>query len=279
MDTADTSESSMALHLDSGSFLGTVGATASLGGILLREIAHAPSTELPTHVHELPYFCFVLVGQLDERCGGAEERCGGGMGIFNPAWVEHSDRISSKGARCVVAELSMEWTTEHLEGVRLDAWRALLGPTASWAAANIRTELYALDSASALSIAGHILVVSAQMNRLANAADGCPGWVRRGAQRLRSEWLTPPSVAALATEAGVHPVHFARVFRSRFRCTPGEYVRRIRIEWARGQISTGDRSLSEIAHAAGFSDHAHFSRTFKRHTGVTPSAHRAASRR
>ena len=269
----------MALHLDSGSFLGTVGATASLGGILLREIVHAPSARLPTHVHELPYFCFVVDGQLDERCGGAAERCCAGTGIFNPAWVEHSDLISRKGAHCVVAELTTEWMTEHLEGVHLDTWSALLGPAASWAAANIRMELYALDSASALSIAGHLLVVSAQVTRRSSAVDRSPRWLRRAAERLRSEWMDPPSVAALASEAGVHPVHLARVFRREFRCTPGDYIRRQRIEWACRQLSSGERSLSEIAHAAGFSDQAHFSRTFKRHTGVTPSARRAALRR
>lgn len=269
----------MALHLDSGSFLGTVDATASVGGILLREIAHGPFAKLPTHVHGLPYFCFVVEGQLHERCGGVEETCGGGIGMFNPAWVEHSDRVSSKGARCVVAELSTDWVSDHLDGVGLDTWRPLSGPAASWAAASIRTELQALDSASALSIAGHILVVSAQMNRSASVADKSPRWLRRAAQRLRDEWLAPPSVAALAAEAELHPVHFARVFRRELRCTPGEYVRRIRIEWACGQLSAGNRSLSEIAHLAGFADQSHFSRTFKRITGLTPSAHRAAARR
>jgi AraC family transcriptional regulator len=269
----------MALRLDSGSFLGTVDATASVGGILLREIAHAPFAKLPTHVHGLPYFCFVVSGQLVERCRGIDEACGAGMGIFNPASLEHSDRVSSKGVRCVVAELSTDWVMGHLEGVGLDTWRTLSGPAASWAAANIRTELHALDSASALSIAGHILVVSAQMNRSASVVDTSPRWLRRASQRLRDEWQTPPSVAALAAEADLHPVHFARVFRREFRCTPGEYVRRIRIEWACGHLSSGNRSLSEIAYLAGFADQSHFSRTFKRIKGLTPSAFRAAARR
>src|SRR5688572_30485436 len=269
----------MAMRLDCGSFLGRVDATASLGGILVREITHTSSAELPTHVHGLPYFCFVVDGQLRERCGSVEAGCGAGMGMFNPAWVEHSDRVSDRGARCVVTELSADWAREHLEGVRLDTWRTVSGPPASWAAACIRTELHALDSASALSITGHILVVSAQMDRLASGTDRSPRWLRRAAQRLREEWLAPPKLAALAAEAGVHPVHLARVFRREFRCTPGEYVRRIRIEWACDQLATGTRPLSEIAHVAGFSDQSHFSRTFKRHTGVTPSAHRTAARR
>lgn len=34
-------------------------------------------------------------------------------------------------------------------------------------------------------------------------------------------------------------------------------------------------SLGRIAHATGFSDQAHFSRSFKAHFGVTPSQYRA----
>ena len=38
-----------------------------------------------------------------------------------------------------------------------------------------------------------------------------------------------------------------------------------------------DRSITEIALAFGFSNPAHFSRVFRAHTGVSPSAYRHAA--
>jgi AraC family transcriptional regulator len=77
---------------------------------------------------------------------------------------------------------------------------------------------------------------------------------------------------------GVHPVHLAREFRRHFRCTPGEYVRRLRVESAARALSHSDAPLAQIGLAAGFSHQAHFCRVFKRHTGMTPSEFRSALR-
>ena len=73
-------------------------------------------------------------------------------------------------------------------------------------------------------------------------------------------------------------MHLARAFRKHFGCTPGEYVRHLRIEFASRELSKSDTPLVEIALAAGFAHQSHFSRIFKRQTGMTPSAFRAALR-
>jgi len=264
----------MALHLERGSFLGLTSPGESFDGVLLREIEHGPEAELPLHVHELPYFCFMLGGELRERCGFQDSICTAGTAIFNPAFVEHSDRVSQKGARCVVAELGADWTRDHLAGVALDTWRSLAGPTAWWVGSRLRMEMQQPDSASSISVAGLLLTAAADLSRTTSRGKTAPRWLERAADRLRDEWMHPPALGALAAEAGVHPAHLARAFRKEFRCTPGEYVRRRRIEWAREQLLAGSRSMSEIAHAAGFADQSHFIRTFKRYTGSTPSAHR-----
>jgi len=43
----------------------------------------------------------------------------------------------------------------------------------------------------------------------------------------------------------------------------------LRIQRAAGELATG-RSATEAAHAAGFSDAAHLTRTFRRMLGATP---------
>ena len=49
------------------------------------------------------------------------------------------------------------------------------------------------------------------------------------------------------------------------------YILWVRIKAALGEMLKPGMSLSDAAHYAGFSDHAHFTRTFKRMFGVSPS--------
>ena len=84
------------------------------------------------------------------------------------------------------------------------------------------------------------------------------------------------SVDALASEAGMSPSHFARLFKETMGSTPMQYVLAYRVEQARKMIAEPKRPLAEIASACGFADQAHFSRSFKQVSGQTPRAFRAA---
>jgi AraC family transcriptional regulator len=50
------------------------------------------------------------------------------------------------------------------------------------------------------------------------------------------------------------------------------------VDFAARKLVTSDEPLTGIALAAGFSDQSHFSRTFKRQTGMTPATFRISSR-
>ena len=85
-----------------------------------------------------------------------------------------------------------------------------------------------------------------------------------------------PTLAALAGVAGMSVRHFCRAFRASTGCSPHQYVLRQRVDQAKALIALGTVPLADVAQQLGFADQSQFTRTFRRMTGATPSAHRSA---
>jgi AraC family transcriptional regulator len=101
-----------------------------------------------------------------------------------------------------------------------------------------------------------------------------PAWLRRIIEKLTAEYSERLTLDDLSREAGVHPVHLSRVFRKCLGVGIGEHVHRLRIRAACEQMLTPEISMAEISVAAGFADQSHFTRAFRRATGMTPAAFR-----
>jgi len=52
----------------------------------------------------------------------------------------------------------------------------------------------------------------------------------------------------------------------------------LRIEYACHELAASETPIVQIALSAGFCDQSHFTRTFKRHIGVTPTQYRESLR-
>jgi AraC family transcriptional regulator len=130
-----------------------------------------------------------------------------------------------------------------------------------------------MDEISPLAIEALALELLAEGARLAPnvVTTAPPPWLQQIDDLLRSEFIEPLTLDRIAGSVGVHPSHLARVFRRAHGCTVGDYLRNLRIEFACDRLRTTDASLVEIALAAGFSDQSHFSKTFKRQTGMSPA--------
>jgi AraC-like DNA-binding protein len=80
--------------------------------------------------------------------------------------------------------------------------------------------------------------------------------------------------AELALRAGLSVSQFERVFRSSLGLSPRQYLVRIRVEESARALAEGHESITAIAQRFGFYDHAHFTRSFRKIMGTTPSAYR-----
>ena len=71
--------------------------------------------------------------------------------------------------------------------------------------------------------------------------------------------------------------NFERVFTREVGTTPTQYVLQVRVEAARRQLERTDRSLKQIATAAGFTSVDLMRRAFVRLLGITPRRYRNQS--
>jgi AraC-like DNA-binding protein len=86
-------------------------------------------------------------------------------------------------------------------------------------------------------------------------------------------YAEPLDVAALARSASVSPAYFSRSFKSAFGETPHQYLMSRRLERAMALLRAGDRSVTEVCFAVGFSSLGSFSTQFRRFVGDSPSAY------
>lgn len=137
-----------------------------------------------------------------------------------------------------------------------------------------------MDTAASLIIEGLTLEILAETARHSaqNVERRIPLWLKRAKDLLHARFAEHLTLEQIASEVGVHPIHLASVFRQKYHCTVGEYIRGLRIEYSRHEIEKGETPLAIIALEAGFANQGHFSSTFKRLTGFTPASYRNSFR-
>jgi AraC family transcriptional regulator len=260
------------LRLDRGRYYGTTLASRTMGEVTLAEGRYAGHAWIPAHAHSGPYFCLVLDGWFEETWGSRTETCGAGTLVFHHAHEVHADRFGGAGARCFNLEPSPRLAERLAEEGALPQNRLTLGPGRAGAMA---AALRVAQERSAMEIEESVLGLLAELTPPkvpATWRGRRPAWLDRSIERLRAP--APPSIASLAEEAGVHPVYFTRVFRAALHSTPGAVARQARLERAAGRLLDGEDSVAAVAYEAGFADHSHLCRQFRREFGVTPSRYR-----
>jgi AraC family transcriptional regulator len=257
------------------SFRGEVIRRRVVRGFLLTELHYRAPSRSASHEHRLPFFVLLTQGGYSEHDAEGDCVLQRGAVRFHPGDYRHRDEISESDTRFLHVELIDESLSALPPQTR---GRSLLGPPGgelSRLAIAVLAELRSDETANDLVLEGLALQLLGELTR---PPDGpaCPPWLRRVAERLREQFRESTSLAALAAEAGVHPVHLARSFRRYFRRSVGEELRRLRVEAASAALAREDCSIVEIAAASGFADQSHLARVFRRATGMSPAEYRAA---
>jgi transcriptional regulator GlxA family with amidase domain len=82
----------------------------------------------------------------------------------------------------------------------------------------------------------------------------------------------PLAITALAAHVSLSPSRFRQLFITQTGVAPARYLQRLRLRRARLLIERTFLSVKEVMTLVGYHDPSHFSRDFRRHHGMPPSA-------
>ncbi len=90
---------------------------------------------------------------------------------------------------------------------------------------------------------------------------------------LNSSYLKKIELEKVAGIANLHPSAFCRFFKQKSGKSLSVFVNDMRISYACRLLIEGKTSVSQICFESGFNNLSNFNRTFKKHTGFSPSSY------
>ena len=95
--------------------------------------------------------------------------------------------------------------------------------------------------------------------------------IRQAQQYVASHIREKLSVPMVAAQVGVSPSYLTVLFHKNLQLSPGEYIRRIKLQESKQMIRENNLNFTQIAAALQYSTVHHFSRQFKEKFGITPT--------
>ena len=95
--------------------------------------------------------------------------------------------------------------------------------------------------------------------------------IRQAQQYISTHIREKLSVPLVARQVDVSPSYLTALFHKNLQISPGEYIRRIKLQESKQMIRENDLNFTEIAAALQYSTVHHFSRQFKEKFGITPT--------
>ena len=265
---------------ESGDAAGLLLRRVSLPGFVLTSTRYAPRLRLTEHAHTSGFVLFVRHGSFVEHHGGSTDGLDRWTCMYRPQLDGHANEFGPAGATLSAIDVNGSWIERLRDAGFRDERLTVRSPFVQQFADRLEAEILMPDSMSGMVIEAlttEVLVFGLRATLRRNEPRSRSA-AHRARRIIENEFASSLSLARIAAEVGVHPVHLARQFRAAHGCSVGEYIRIVRVAFARRQLTASDDPIAAIAVDAGFADQSRLSKSFKRITGETPAAYRARRR-
>lgn len=239
-----------------------------LGALTVSDAEFPPWAQVEPHLHRHTQLSLLFHGEMLEAGDNFGAVHVPASGIFRPAGYRHHNTFYAHSRGLVIEVEERHRLAAALRELRSPA--ATVSPALLALGRRIRTELTGGSTASGLALEGLVFEFAAAFLRAM-----APAWLDAVKESIASSGMRSVDVDALAATHGITARELEDAFTEHVHCSPAEYARTCSIERAKELLATTRLSIAEIALQTGFYDQAHFTRVFKKTTGITPAKARA----
>ncbi len=255
----------------SGKYYGTNAFERRLPSIHLSHLhATVLGHEVKEHSHSSAHVVLATRGRYVTSAAGVQRE--GPVLVYNPPNVVHRDRFADEGGWFFAICFDEDDSRELIEQIKLpDFALRHHDPLVIKHAFEL---LKAAASGDAVKLDLEVLTLSVlcRLNAKTHWSPNPPPWLQRAQEMIADLSNEDLGIADIANAIGVHRVYLARQYLRHLGCTPGDDLRRRRVERATQLMMTSDQTLSDIALNCGFCDQSHLNRAFLQQWGLTPTS-------
>ncbi|QKX05847.1 helix-turn-helix transcriptional regulator [Aquimarina sp. TRL1] len=259
------------MKLEQSEYTGITSEKYDFNSYVLSIVNFQTSAPEDWHHHENTHLSLVLQGGSRESRKKEEIQLTPGKIILYNEGELHSNRYTAFPSKHLIVELKKDFhktnslSPKHFSTsntANIDIYLNLL---------NIYNELHLGDiySAETIDFSFNQLLKSDQNSSY------IPVWMNSLREVIEDRWDEFIPLKDLATIFNVHTVTISRYFKKYYKCTLGDYMRKIKVERAVFFLLNTNKSISEISDICGFTDQSHMIKVFKLYIGFLPNQFRS----
>ncbi len=259
------------LQLENGKYLGTNKRTWDANGILVSETEYQRKVFEGWHYHENYHLTFILQGGNREQRKTKEFEAVPDSIVFYERGELHRNFNTIHPSRNINIEIKNSFISGYDFDITSFTTATLDYATAKFSILKTYHECLTMDKDSQATIHALLLGLMASPVKIEKTD---PQWIKMVREILNDRWTEQIPLMEIANMVQVHPVTISKFFPKYFKCTLGQYVRKVRIDKATALLRNSQLSLTEVAYQCGFFDQSHFIRIFKQTTGFLPKEYK-----